>query len=76
MYTFLRGDRDGLEDHSGRVIFAKSTANEIKRWWRHLHDRFEKYLNSFITDVSIILETSLFICTGFYMIETISCYIS
>ena len=76
MHTFLRGDRDGLEDHSGSVISGKSTANEIKRWWRHLHDSFEKYLNSFITDVSIILETSPLICTGFYMIGTISYYIS
>ena len=76
MHTFLRGDRDGLEDHSGSVIFGKSTANEIKRWWRHLHDSFEKYLNSFITDVSIILETSPLICTGFYMIGTISYYLS
>ena len=44
-HTFLWSDRDRLEDHSGSVIFGKSTANEIKRCWRHLHDRFEKYLN-------------------------------
>ena len=50
MHTFLRSDRDGLEDHSGSVIFGKSTANEIKRYWKDLHDRFEKYLNSFMTD--------------------------
>ena len=43
MHTILRSGHCKLEDLSESVIFGKSAANQIERWWRELHDCFEKY---------------------------------
>ena len=43
MHAILRNGHGDLEDPFESVIFGKSTANQIERWWRELHDRFEKY---------------------------------
>ena len=43
IHTFLRSDHGDLEDTLERVIFAKTTVNQVKRWLKELHDRFEKY---------------------------------
>ncbi|XP_028412603.1 uncharacterized protein LOC114535505 [Dendronephthya gigantea] len=42
IHAFLRqkhGDMDPVET----VIFGPSTANQIERWWRELHERLEKF---------------------------------
>ena len=49
MHIFLRSGYGDLEDPSESVIFGKSTANQIKRWWRELHNRFEKYFKEQLT---------------------------
>ena len=43
MHTILRSGHCKLEDLSESVMFGKSAANQIERWWRELHDCFEKY---------------------------------
>ena len=42
IHTYRSGNGD-LEDPSESVILGKSIANQIERWWRELHDCFEKY---------------------------------
>ena len=41
MHTFFRSSLGDLEDPSESVIFGKSATNQIGKWWRELHDRFE-----------------------------------
>ena len=43
MHTILRSGHGKLEDPSKSVVTGKSPANQIERWWRELHDCFEKY---------------------------------
>ena len=43
VHTFLRSGLGDRDDPSESLIYGKSTANQIERWWRELRDRFEKY---------------------------------
>ena len=34
-----------MEEASETVIFGPSTANQIERWWKELHEKLEKFYN-------------------------------
>ena len=57
MHALLRESHGYTNDPSECVIFGNSTANQIERWWKELHDRFEKY---FKEQLSYLLDQGLY----------------
>lgn len=50
IHAFLRQDQD---DEPVTVFYGPSTNNKIERWWRDLHNRFERF---FKRQLSMLLE--------------------
>ena len=48
MHALLRESHGDTDNPSECVIFGKSTANQIERWWKELHERFEKFFKEML----------------------------
>ena len=48
MHALLRESHGDTDNLSECVIFGKSMANQIERWWKELHERFEKFFKEML----------------------------
>ena len=43
VHVYLVNKYELMEDAVKAIIHGPSKTNKIKRWWRDLHEKFEKY---------------------------------
>lgn len=43
LHAFLVDKAEIMDDAVDSIIYGPSTSNKIERWWRDLHERFERY---------------------------------
>lgn len=43
IHSYIISKQDLFNDPTSTVIYGPSTSNNIERWWRDFHERFEKY---------------------------------